>query len=199
MGKPCPAPVIEAKKALSEHKIDSVQLKVDNFVAVQNLEKMANGYGHDFSYSEVASDQFSVTIKKSGDPSPQTSEEAEAPSLSFASDAASGGLVVTVGRNTLGDGAEELGKILIKGFFYAMSELPTPPEFLIFFNSGAYLTSADSNTIIDLKMLEARGTKILTCGTCINYYGLKFPAVGEIADMYRIAEKLTTAARVVNI
>ena len=198
MGKPCPIPVIEAKKALSEHQIDKVQMKVDNFVAVQNLEKMANGYGHDFSYSEVAADQFDVTISK--DKGSETYDEPEqVVSISASPGAAFGGLVVAIGRNTMGEGAEELGKVLIKGFIYALTELPSPPEFLIFYNSGAYLTSENANTIVDLKTLEEKGTKILTCGSCVSYYGLMTPAVGEITDMYDIAEKLTTASNVVNI
>jgi len=198
MGKPCPIPVIEAKKALSERKIDRVQLKVDNFVAVQNLEKMANGSGHDFSYSKVTGDEFDVTISKDKE-SGSDDESDQVGSITVPPGAALGGLVVAIGRNTMGEGAEELGKVLIKGFIYALSELPNPPEFLIFFNSGAYLTSENANTIADLKFLEANGTKILTCGSCINYYGLKTPAVGEITDMYGIAETLTSAASVVNI
>jgi len=99
----------------------------------------------------------------------------------------------------MGGGAEELGKILIKGFLYALSELPEAPGSVIFFNSGARLTSGGANTVEDLKKLEAKGTEILTCGTCVDYYGLPAPAVGGTADMYAIAGKMANAAKVVNI
>ena len=100
----------------------------------------------------------------------------------------------------MGEGAEELGKILIKGFIYSLTELPTPPKFVIFFNSGAYLTSAESNTVDELKKLAEKGTEILTCGTCINYYKLQDKlAVGAITDMYGITERMASAGSIINI
>ena len=242
LGKPCPIPVIEAKKALAGLGLDGVLVKVDNIIAVQNLEKMAKGQGYDFSYFEVADGSFSVAIdRKDGKiegnieeneagnrpntspeilpttlpesshyaspeslptTSPESSPYASPESLPTASShpvPPSGGLVVAIGRDTMGEGAEELGKILIKGFIYALSELSVPPESVIFFNSGARLTSGDANTIDDLKKLEAKGTAILTCGTCVGYYGLSAPAIGDIADMYAITGKMANAKNVVNI
>ena len=100
----------------------------------------------------------------------------------------------------MGEGAEELGKILIKGFIYSLTELPAPPKYVIFFNSGAYLTSNKANTVDDLKSLSQKGTEILTCGTCINFYNLQDKlAVGSICNMYEIAEKMANAANIINI
>jgi sulfur relay (sulfurtransferase) complex TusBCD TusD component (DsrE family) len=46
----------------------------------------------------------------------------------------------------------------------------------------------------DLKSLEAQGVEILTCGTCLNHYGLTEKlAVGSVTNMYVIAEKMSTA------
>ncbi|MDR1206022.1 MAG: sulfurtransferase-like selenium metabolism protein YedF [Peptococcaceae bacterium] len=199
LGKPCPIPVIEAKKALAEQDADSVLVKVDNIVAVQNLEKMAKGYGYGFAYAESAKDVYDVTIQRNGKKPPEAkagSLESEAPQ----SGAPSGGLAVAVGRDTMGEGAEELGKILIKGFIYSLTALPAPPRFVIFFNSGARLTSDGANTVEDLKKLEGMGTEVLTCGTCVNYYGLQDKlAVGAITDMYGITERMASAGTVINI
>lgn len=201
LGKPCPIPVIEAKKALAKDDADGALLKVDNIIAVRNLEKMAKGYGYGFSYVESSNSSYSVTISKDG----KTAENPPLQAAPVSSPAAgqcapSGGLVAAIGRNTMGEGAEELGKILIKGFIYSLSELAERPSCLIFFNSGAYLTSEGSNAIDDLKKLEEKGTTILTCGTCVNYYGLQDKlAVGAITDMYGITEKMTSAASVINI
>ena len=50
----------------------------------------------------------------------------------------------------------------------------------------------------DLKALEAEGVEILTCGTCLNYYGLTEKlAVGGVTNMYVIAEKMLNAGNVV--
>ena len=189
-GKPCPVPVIETKKSLAEHDVDSVIVKVDNIIAVQNLEKMAKGYGYNFSYVEKANDSYEALINKDGENPPQA-----APGSTLTS-----GLAVVISRDTMGDGAAELGKILLKGFIYSLTELPVPPRLVAFLNSGAYLTSAEANTIDDLKALEAKGTEILTCGTCINYYKLKEkPAVGSVANMYEITERMAAADSVINI
>jgi selenium metabolism protein YedF len=111
-----------------------------------------------------------------------------------------GGLAVVVSRDTMGEGAEELGKILIKGFIYSLSELPTPPSCVIFLNSGARLTTEGANTVEDLKKLGEKGAEVLTCGTCVNYYGLQGKlAVGAITDMYGITERIAAAAKVMNI
>lgn len=57
-----------------------------------------------------------------------------------------------------------------------------------------------SQSLDDLRALEEAGTEILTCGTCLDYYGLKDKlAVGSVTNMYRIAEILTTADRLVTL
>ena len=110
------------------------------------------------------------------------------------------GLVVAISSEKMGSGSEELGKILIKAFIYSLTELATPPFALVFFNSGALLTSKESNTIEDLKSLEDKGTKLLVCGTCANYYGLNDkPAVGTISNMNEISQTMADAAKVINI
>ena len=199
LGKPCPIPVIETKKALAEQDNDGVLVKVDNIAAVQNLEKMAKSYGYNFSYIENSRDSYDVVINKDGKNPPATNA-ASCDSGTIQSCAASGGPAVVISRNTMGEGAEELGKILIKGFIYSLTELPAPPKFLIFLNSGAYLTSDGANTIDDLKKLEKMGTEILTCGTCVNYYGIQDKlVVGEIANMYGITERMASSGNVINI
>ena len=109
-------------------------------------------------------------------------------------------LVIAISSDTMGSGSEELGKILIKAYINTLTELESPPEAILFYNSGAHLTSTESNTIDDLKTLESKGTKILTCGTCINYYNLQQkPAVGKITTMTEISKTLATTPKVINI
>ena len=203
LGKPCPIPVIETKKVLKENPNITVTVIVDNFAAVENLKKMALGYGCVFSHAERSKENYEVTIDSSGANSVLAESGSETPSTNHSQHVKtnnSGETAVVIGRNTMGTGTEELGKILIKGFIYSLSELETPPNYLIFFNSGAFLTSRDSNTIDDLKKLEAKGTKIQTCGTCINFYELgEKLAVGEIVNMYDITGVLVSAGKVINI
>lgn len=197
LGKPCPIPVIEAKKALSEPDADCVLVKVDNVVAVQNLEKMAKGYGYDLSFEEKSKNVFDVTISLAGkNPPPQTYQSAGEMQVQCG---VADRPVVVISKNTMGEGSEELGRILIKGFIYSLTELPVLPECLLFLNSGAFLTAVGSNALDDLKRLEEKGTQVFTCGTCVNYYGLQTPAVGSIIDMFAITEKMAFGSHVINI
>ena len=48
--------------------------------------------------------------------------------------------------------------------------------------------------IRDLKEMESRGTQVMTCGTCLNHYGIADQLKGgTVTNMYDIVEKMTTA------
>jgi selenium metabolism protein YedF len=184
-GKPCPIPVIEAKRALRKAAAgEQVRVLVDNDISRQNLEKMAQGMGLPCSHEQQADGAVLVTIT----------------AAAAAASGAGGGLVVAVGQNTMGAGNDELGAILIKGFIYSLTELDTPPETMLFFNSGVKLTTEGSTVIADLKTLEAKGTIVSSCGTCLDFYQLKEKlAVGNITNMYAIAGAMGEAGRLINL
>ena len=191
-GKPCPIPVIEAKKALRKAAAgETVRLLVDNDISRQNLEKMAGGLGCPCSFETRGDGNILVTIT------------AVAPAGSPAAARPLGedqGLVIAIGKNTMGMGNDELGAILIKGFIYALTELEKPPEALLFFNSGVRLTTEGSNVIGDLKKLEEKGTVVSSCGTCLDFYQLKDKlAAGNVTNMYAIASAMAGAARLINL
>ena len=95
--------------------------------------------------------------------------------------------VAVISSNVMGNGDDELGKILIKGFIYALSQMETHPD-----------TTEDSESLEDLKKMEEEGVEILTCGTCLKHYGLMEKLmVGKVTDMYTIAERMTGADKVI--
>jgi hypothetical protein len=48
--------------------------------------------------------------------------------------------------------------------------------------------------------LENSGIEMLVCGTCLGYFGLKEKlAVGQVSNMYDIAETMLTAGKVVSL
>ena len=106
--------------------------------------------------------------------------------------------VVAISAAVMGEGSEELGKTLLKAFVFALTQQDKLPKTILFYNGGAALTCEGSAMLEDLKALEAQGVEILTCGTCLNFYGLTEKlAVGSVTNMYTIAEKLTQAGNVV--
>ena len=98
----------------------------------------------------------------------------------------------------VGEGDEELGRILIKGFIFALTQQEHLPSTILFYNGGARLTCEDSASLEDLKNLASLGVEILTCGTCLNYYGLTEKLqVGGVTNMYVIAQTMAEADLVV--
>ena len=109
-----------------------------------------------------------------------------------------GDLLVAVETETMGRGSDELGRTLMKGFLFAVGQLPQLPKTILFYNGGAHLTVEGSPVLEDLKKLEAQGVEILTCGTCLNFYGLTDRlAVGGVTNMYDIVERLASAGKVI--
>lgn len=98
----------------------------------------------------------------------------------------------------MGHGGDELGTALMKGFLYALSQQEDLPTTILFYNGGASITCEGSVSLEDLKSMEAQGVEILTCGTCLNFYGLTEKlAVGSVTNMYTIVEKMNGADRII--
>ena len=192
-GDACPLPVVKAKRAISELKsAGQVEILVDNEIAVQNLTKMAQQKGYQYSAEKLAEREYRVLFTI-GEAAAAAEETPEVCTPDARTDT-----VVAISSNTMGTGAEELGKTLLKAFVFALTQQDKLPKTVLFYNGGASLTCEGSPMLEDLKALEAEGVEILTCGTCLNYYGLTEKlAVGSVTNMYTIVEKLTQAGNVV--
>jgi selenium metabolism protein YedF len=109
-------------------------------------------------------------------------------------------LLLVVPGETMGRGDDELGKLLMRNFFHTLGEVAPRPNSVVLFNSGVKLVAEDSPVLEDLQALAAQGVDILACGTCLGYYGLKEKVgVGEISNMYTIAETMLGAGKVVTL
>ncbi|MHA5220596.1 sulfurtransferase-like selenium metabolism protein YedF [Dysosmobacter sp. Phy] len=196
LGRQCPIPVVKATRALNEMtEPGTLEVLVDNEIAVQNLQRMASGRHLTAKAEKLGEGRFSVTVEVA-DPSAGAAV-LEEPELSCTPDAR-GDFLVAVDTDVMGRGSDELGKTLMKGFLFAVSQLPVLPKTMLFYNGGAHLTVEGSACLEDLKNLEAQGVEILTCGTCLNHYGLTDKlAVGGVTNMYTIVEKLAGAGKVV--
>ena len=192
MGQACPLPVVMANKALKERKGgESVEVHVDNEIAVQNLQRMAAKQNLDCSVVAEGDSHFVLTLSGAG-----SAVGAEAPIV--CAPQATDNVVVAVSSKTMGSGSEELGALLMKGFLYALTQQEQLPKTILFYNGGAHIPTEGGVSVEDLKNLESRGVEILTCGTCLDYYGLKDKlAVGGVTNMYSIVEILSKASHVV--
>ena len=191
-GMACPLPVVNAKKAAEGlHPGDTLIVRVDNEIAVQNLQRFAQHMGFTAAGEKVSESEFTVTMVIGG--------EAKAePEIACNLDTRKKGMLVVLSGNTMGSGDEKLGKALMKAFVFALTKQDVLPETILCYNTGAYLTTDGADTLEDLKLLESEGVTVLTCGTCLDFYGLKEKlAVGGVTNMYDIVERMESAQTIV--
>ncbi len=192
MGDACPIPVVKTQKAMQElGGAGTVETLVDNETAVQNLGKLAASRGCASKTEKLGENQYRVTIT--------VGENAEANEQSPEHYTRGKPKTVAVlSSDKMGGGSDELGGALMKAFVYALSQQETLPDTILCYNGGAKLSCEGSESLEDLKAMAARGVEVLTCGTCLNFYGIKEKlAVGEVTNMYVIVEKLSGADRII--
>lgn len=189
-GKQCPLPVIEAKKVLEKARQGEViSILVDNEIAAQNLQRLAKSRQEKVEVNRLAEDDFVVKITAVGTESREEGDVQEVIKK---------GTVVVISADRMGEPDEVLGKLLIKSFIFALSKQDILPGTILFYNGGARLTTGESDSLADLKDMEAQGVEILTCGMCLQHLGLEGQLkVGVISNMYDIVERMTRAEQVI--
>ena len=183
IGQVCPVPIIMTKNALKDIEEGQVEVSVDNRISLENLQKMSKEMGYDYTVEE-SGDIFKIVINKMRE-SVELRESEE-------------NTVVVIDSLHMGKGDVELGRILMKGFIYTLSEMEELPKTILFYNEGVKLAIEGAESLQDLKSLEERGVEILSCGTCLNFYGITEKLrVGSVTNMYTILERQIKATRVI--
>ncbi len=160
-------------------------LIVDNPAARDNVERFALSQGAKVKVEQRGND-FYLRIEK-GTACDLTASAQKAEKV-----------VVYINSNLMGVGEEALGAILIRAFLKTLLDLKPLPSKLIFVNAGVRLTTEGSEVLESLKALSEKGVAILSCGTCLDFYGLKEKLrVGIISNMYDIAQSLLEADRLI--
>lgn len=115
-----------------------VETLVDNEIAVQNLTKMANQKGYGVKSEKISDGQYKVTMEigeeaAAGNTALSANDAAETEKEeNCAPNAIHGNTVVVISADHMGEGDEELGKVLIKGFIYALTEQDVLPQTILF-------------------------------------------------------------------
>ena len=189
IGDACPLPVVKTINAIKElNGTDTVETLVDNMTAVENLKRLAQTKNYGFSSEQQGEKRFRVLLQiGDGAELPDTVPDlCEVPQKKRR--------VVVISKDHMGEGDEKLGGILLKGFIFALRQLDELPAVILFFNGGVKLSCEGSESLEDLKDLAAKGVEILSCGTCLNFYGLSEKlAVGGVTNMYSIVETMANA------
>lgn len=190
-GQACPMPVVRAKKALAEMGEGMLEVLVDNKTAMHNLENLGKSLKLATQSEERGEAEFAVMFTK--DAADAQTEDCGCGELVPAGDK-----VVVLSSDVMGSGDDELGATLMKAFVFALTQQDELPATIVAYNGGVKLTVEGSPVLDDLKKLAEAGVEIMSCGTCLNHYGISDKlAVGEVTNMYVIVEKQLNARVVV--
>ncbi|HOE57758.1 MAG TPA: sulfurtransferase-like selenium metabolism protein YedF [Bacillota bacterium] len=184
-GLACPQPVVLVKKALEEATEGEVIAIADNATARENILRLAESLNYKYEVSDENGCNYIKIEKASG---AVKSEKKES------------GITIVITSDKLGQGSEELGKVLMKSYIYALTETIPLPKALLFLNGGVKLTIEGSGVLESLSKLENSGVEVISCGTCLDFYQSKEKLkVGIVGNMYSIIEKMNSADKVINI
>lgn len=184
-GLSCPKPVILTKKELDKIKEGTITTIVDNEIAKENVSKLAKSMGFEFQVNQSEDKEYYISIHKG-----EVNIDEVVYKKTDLKD-----MTIAISSDKMGSGDDDLGRILMKGFIYTVSETKPYPSTIVFYNGGVKLTCEDSPVLDDLKRLEEQGVELISCGTCLDYLNLKDKlGVGSISNMYTIYEKLRDPA-----
>lgn len=185
-GKECPIPVIMAKKEL-EAGAQDVEIIVDGPTQIGNLARLGDALGRPTT-SEPFGDKFLVKF-------------ANGEAITGAAGIDDGTYAVFFNTNAIGTNQIELGYNLAKMAIFTLSESEKIPSYVLFMNEAVKLPAGDEQQIIDnLNTLIDKGTKVLVCGTCLNFLGITDQLkVGTVSNMYDILGAMQEVGKVIKL
>lgn len=186
-GLACPKPVILTKNELENMEEGEIEVIVDNIAAKENVSRFAKNQGYKYNVTEKEG-LYHIVIEKNGQSACEIMNSNEK------------NLVIMITSDKFGTGDDKLGTTLMKSYLYALTESAIKPQKMFFINSGVKLTCEGTEVLESLNALKASGVEIYSCGTCLDFYGLKEKLViGEVTNMYSIVESTNGAANTIKI
>lgn len=190
-------PLVMTKEALDKGA-EAVSIRVDNETAVKNVSRLGEKMNLEVSVQDI---EGGFLVSLSGNEGGHAAAEIDEADLCCVPAPAGSGYAVFVGKDHLGEGDPQLGFNLVKMALYVLSSAEEAPASLLFMNGGVKLVCSEEEQIIEsVKTMIGRGTEVLVCGTCLDFYGVKEQLkVGEISNMYDILGRMHKAAKVITL
>lgn len=181
----CPHPVVEVRKRLLARPGEPLAVLVGDETARENVTRLGRSLGFRVGADPAAGGGYTLTLTP-GEAAGEVSLGAPA----------SGKTVVFVASDAMGNGSDELGRLLLKNFLFTLIELDPVPDVILFVNAGVRLTTTGSEALEALQKLADFGADIASCGLCLDYFHLKDRlAIGRVTTMLDIVENLRQAGR----
>lgn len=192
----CPKPLLRTKKALSDESFDILTVQVDNIPARENVCRFLSHSGYSPEWNETDG-IYTISVQKEGNERVSPTETRSTPERKHPRKQ---GKNVLITDTRIGSEEEELGRLLMKGYLYTLTQLEELPRTVIFMNSGVRLCLEGSENLDDLKALEKKSVEILVCGTCLEFLNVREQlAAGRISNMYEISSKIHGSEELVKI
>ncbi|MDQ7032848.1 MAG: sulfurtransferase-like selenium metabolism protein YedF [Desulfonauticus sp.] len=196
-GLPCPQPVLQCKRSISENSPDLLIVYVDNDAAKENVSRFLIMHKYKIVKVQQNDDVWQIQAIKAElaglkpDLSPQN-EESKSENNSLKT-------LVFISSDKIGSGNDQLGSSLMLNFISTLPELEGLWR-IILVNGGVKLAVKDSPTLEALQQLEKQGISILVCGTCLNFFNLlQEKQVGETTNMLDVVTSLQLADKVISV
>ncbi len=192
-GLACPAPVLKAKETIEAKGLSEITVLVDNKAAKENVARFLGSQGFQVVVEE---DGNEFRVKGSKARGGETCQVMSAAELAGEKKR----IMVMVTTDRVGHGDQELGRKLMMSFLSTLPEMGGELWRIVFLNNGVKLTVRGSEALDILKDIEAKGTQLMVCGTCLTHFGLlDQKEVGETTNMLDIVTSMLVADTIINI
>ncbi len=99
----------------------------------------------------------------------------------------------------IGQGEPDLGDKLMGAFLEKLLEAGQLPAKIICINSGIFLTTGGSPMLVILEKFENEGSQILSCGTCLEYFGrTEKLRIGQPTNMKDTVEAMLDFGKIIS-
>ncbi len=189
-GMTCPRPVIETRDFLTAHpEHKEIAVLVDNLAAARNVERFLGTQGFQVSLQGSEPDFKLQGVRQ---------EPGSCQMVFETSDDKAQKNLIMVTKDTMGQGDDQLGTLLMLNFLRTLKEMGSALWRLVFINAGVKLTIEGAETLSALQELEKQGVSILVCGTCLGHFSLlEKKRCGETTNMLDIVTSLQVADKVI--
>jgi selenium metabolism protein YedF len=100
----------------------------------------------------------------------------------------------------MGTGDPELGRKLLIIFLEKLAASDAHIDMVGCVNNGINLTTDGSPVIDSLRLLEEKGARIASCGTCLDHFQRREKLIiGVVGTMDQTVQIMTTADRIIRI
>jgi selenium metabolism protein YedF len=195
-GQQCPAPLIATKRTLKESITgESFKVLTDNKTSLDNISRFLRDNKTEFIVEEKDGIWSLIITKSTMSESISNAEDyctTDVPHFT------QGDFIIAFTSDKMGEGDEELGRLLITNFIKAIKDLDVLPGKMVFYNNGVKLGAADSPVAEHLKEIESMGIGLLFCATCAKFYSLEEKIkIGTLSNMYEIAQVMASTGNIV--